>query len=181
MNGGQFPGGRHESQPVAVGFDRGPSAGYYLVLCSRDPRQAQKPRRVGAPVYDLGLSIVGSAGHQHHRNHWTRSAMDSSPRYIGQRRFNGHDGRRHRDVVDSWSQEHGSLSGDHPCARRIACVVTSRRLSHFAIWFQLAKLRVTSLTSLAWSKLQQEVEQVGDRHLQEKEQPLCQRRLAEEA
>jgi hypothetical protein len=44
---------------VAFGFDRGPSAGYYLALCARDPGKAQKPRRVGAVVYHLGLSIVG--------------------------------------------------------------------------------------------------------------------------
>jgi hypothetical protein len=51
--------------------------------------------------------------------------MDFSPRYIGQRRFNGHYGRRHWHVVDSWSQEHSSLSGDDPCARGHACVVTA--------------------------------------------------------
>ena len=51
--------------------------------------------------------------------------MDSSPSDIGKRRFDDHYGRRHWHMVDSWSQEHGSLSGDDPCARGLACVVTA--------------------------------------------------------
>jgi hypothetical protein len=81
---------------------------------------------VGALVYDLGLSIVGTAGHQHYRALGTRSAVDSSFGYMGDRRSDDHYGRRHRHMVDSWSQEHSSLSWDDPFAPRIACVVTAR-------------------------------------------------------
>src|SRR5438046_663975 len=113
-------GSKRESQPVAFGFGRGTSAGNDLALYSRDPRQAQKPRRMDAPTYDLGLSIVGSAGREHYRNRWTRSAMDSGPGDIGNCRFDGHYSGRYWHMVDSWSQEHGSLSGDDPCARGLA-------------------------------------------------------------
>src|SRR6476620_722054 len=56
------PGGNHESQPMAIHFDRSAPSGHHLVVSCHNRPEAEESSYVGASIYEMGLPSLGING-----------------------------------------------------------------------------------------------------------------------